>query len=96
MVVIRIPKDSTLREILDKAEASGETILLDTGTARYVVTRETLRVIEGSDIWANYDPARAIAAIEAAAGSWSDVDVESVKAMLYQARDEGTRPDSLS
>lgn len=39
-----------------------------------------------------YDQEKAIAGIVAAAGSWSDVDAEELKAYIRRGRDEGTRP----
>ena len=44
------------------------------------------------DIEAGYDAQRAIAGMRAAAGSWSDIDAEEIKAYLYRAREERTRP----
>jgi hypothetical protein len=39
-----------------------------------------------------YDPEKAIAGMRAAAGSWSDVDADEMKAYIRRGRDEGTRP----
>jgi hypothetical protein len=39
-----------------------------------------------------YDPEKVRANIRAAAGSWRDIDAEALKADLYQAREEGSRP----
>jgi hypothetical protein len=38
------------------------------------------------------DPERVIAGMRAAAGSWSGSDAEELKARMYRARDDGTRP----
>ena len=39
-----------------------------------------------------YDSEKAIAGMRAAAGSWSDVDADELKAYIRRGRDEGTRP----
>lgn len=95
MVTIRVPEDSEIAQLLRDAPASGEPLRIEVGTARYIVTRESLHVVgDEGDIWADYDPERAMAAIESAAGSWSDVDTDALKEMIYRAREEGTRRDS--
>jgi hypothetical protein len=38
-----------------------------------------------------YDPEKLIAGIQAAAGSWSDVDADEMKDYIYRGREEGTR-----
>ncbi len=40
----------------------------------------------------DYDPVAALAGIREAGGSWHDLDAEALKADLYRAREEGTRP----
>jgi hypothetical protein len=52
----------------------------------YRVTTETQR-----DIWAGYDPERALAGVRAAAGSWSDIDADELKSYLREARESGSR-----
>jgi len=47
---------------------------------------------ESDDIWKGYDPERVRAAIEAYGGSWKDLDAETLKASIYRAREEGSRP----
>ena len=42
--------------------------------------------------WARYDPKAALAGMRSAAGSWADLDAEGLKANIYRAREEGTRP----
>jgi hypothetical protein len=51
-----------------------------------------LRVVQGDDIWAGYDPEKVRAALEKFIGSWSDVDTEEMKETLRRARDEGSKP----
>jgi hypothetical protein len=45
-----------------------------------------------SDLFKDYDPQAVLAAIEQTAGSWSDVDVDSLIADLCAAREAGSRP----
>lgn len=47
---------------------------------------------QGEDIWAGYDPAKVREALDKYAGIWSDLDVDEMKANLYRAREQGTRP----
>ncbi len=51
-----------------------------------------LQLADEQDIWAGYDPENVRASMHAAAGSWHDVDTEALKADLYRAREEGSRP----
>jgi hypothetical protein len=48
--------------------------------------------LDRDDIWASYDPKTALDGIDAAAGSWSDIDAEAFKTFIYRAREEGSRP----
>lgn len=43
-----------------------------------------------------YDPVEAQKALEAAVGSWSDVDAEALIANIYRWREEGTRHTEYS
>lgn len=45
-----------------------------------------------SELWADFDQARFIEGIDAAAGSWQDIDAERMKAEIRRWRDEGSRP----
>jgi hypothetical protein len=51
---------------------------------------------EDEDVWAGYDPERALAGMRAAAGSWTNLDAEAMKEFVYRAREEGTRPPKQS
>jgi hypothetical protein len=42
--------------------------------------------------WKAYSPETAVSGMRAAAGSWADLDTEAIKANIYRAREEGTRP----
>lgn len=81
---ILVEPGSELARLLD--EAADGPLLLERDGMRYRLDREE------EDIWAGYDPEAARAGIHAAAGSWSDIDTEELKAALYRAREEGSRP----
>lgn len=49
------------------------------------------RIADEHDIWAGYDPERVREAIHVAAGTWADVDTETLKDELYRAREEVSR-----
>jgi hypothetical protein len=84
---IHVEPGSEIDHLLDQA-ASGP-IDLERRGEHYRLNRVERDV---KDIWSGYDPARAIAGMRAAAGSWSDIDAEELKAYIYRAREEGTRP----
>ena len=46
------------------------------------------------DIWAGYDPEKVKETVEKTAGSWADLDAETLIAELYRGREEGSRPES--
>ncbi|HQZ91387.1 MAG TPA: hypothetical protein PLR44_15135 [Thermomicrobiales bacterium] len=84
-MTIRAAKDSVIAKVLRDAHASGAPLRIEVGTARVIVTRKSLHVVgDEDDIWADYDPERAMAGIEAAAGSWSDVDTDALRGDLRE------------
>lgn len=84
---IEVAEGSELAELLTQAEATPILLEKDGKLFRLEpITREP------EDIFANYDPQAALAGIKDAAGSWTDVDPEALKAQLYRSREEGTRP----
>ncbi len=81
---ITVEAGSELDRLLD--EAAG-------GPVRLVRNADRFRLVrEDDDIWAGYDPERARAGMRAAAGKWSDLDAEALKAYISLAREEGSRP----
>ncbi|HET7037201.1 MAG TPA: hypothetical protein VFI42_16060 [Thermomicrobiaceae bacterium] len=72
------------------AEADQAPIELERDGERYRLSR--IKTVVAEDIWAGYDPEAALAGMRAAAGSWSNVDVDALKDQIYRARDEGSRP----
>jgi hypothetical protein len=84
---IRIEPDSELARFLDEV---GETpVLLEKNGKLYRLAEEP-----ETDLWANYDPEKARAALKRVAGSWADIDVHKLIADLYRAREEGSRPST--
>jgi hypothetical protein len=81
---IEVEAGSELAEILD--EAADAPLILAKNGVRYRLQRED------EEIWANYDPERALEGMRAAAGTWKGIDAEAFKAYIYRAREEGTRP----
>ena len=55
-------------------------------------TRYQVRVEPPDDLQAGYDPDAALAAFDAAAGGWADLDADQLIARVYRAREEGSRP----
>jgi hypothetical protein len=82
--MIHIASDSELAKAL---EMMAQPIVIESGGKHYRLMRE-----EADAAWADYDPEAAAAGIRAAAGSWSKEYAEQMKAHLYRAREEGTRP----
>lgn len=93
MVTIRLSEDSEIARLLRDAAAGGEPLRLEIGDTTYTVRRDVDDFETRTGIWAGYDPKRLLEGVEAAAGSWSDMDTDAIKEMLYRAREEGTRPD---
>lgn len=83
---IKVTPGSELAHLLDAAV--GSLIVLEKDGVLYRVT-----AVAADDPFAGYDPDAAREGIRAAAGSWSDIDAEALKAHLYRAREEGTRPE---
>ena len=83
---IEVAPGSELDRLLD--EAAEAPLRLVRNGERFRLDREPAE----DDIWAGYDPERTRAGMRAAAGSWTDVDAEALKAYIYRAREEGTRP----
>jgi hypothetical protein len=82
--MIHIAPDSELAKAL---EMMAQPVVIESGGKHYRLMRE-----EADAAWADYDPEAAAAGIRAAAGSWSKEYAEQMKAHLYRAREEGTRP----
>jgi hypothetical protein len=77
---IPIDPDSEFARLLKRA--AEEPALLDIDGMRFRVESEEL------DPFANYDPERARAALERAAGSWKGVNAEALIAELRAQRDQ--------
>ncbi|TAK36631.1 MAG: hypothetical protein EPO21_01820 [Chloroflexota bacterium] len=82
---IRVAPDSELARLLEEAR-EGDLLLEKDG--------ELYRLNRGGkeDIWAGYDPEKVREALAKAAGSWADIDTESLIADIHRAREEGSRP----
>lgn len=81
---IEVEPGSEVDRLLVEAERAP--LRLVRGGVRFRLVQET------DDVWSGYDPERARAGMRAAAGAWSDVDAEELKAYIYRGREEGTRP----
>jgi hypothetical protein len=85
---IHVEPGSEVDRLLDEAAAGP--IDLERHGERYRLNRVAGNT-EGN-LWTGYNSERAITNMRAAAGSWSDIDAEELKAYLYRAREEGSRP----
>jgi hypothetical protein len=83
-LTITIDDDSELARALDAN--SHDLIVLVRGRHRFHVTPDP------DDPWANYDPERLRAALREVAGTLTPGEGERIKAEIYRAREEGTRP----
>jgi hypothetical protein len=95
--------ESELAKLIKRAKESGTPLVIDTGEDEYAVLvrqpvpRSASPLPGASDeekraLWANYDPAAALAAFHRGAGSWSDVDTDELISNLSRWREEGSRP----
>jgi hypothetical protein len=85
---IHVADSSNLDQVLD--EASERPVTVERDGVVYQVT-----VVEHvEEEWTDADRDAVIAAVEATAGSWSDVDADKMIEDLYEARRLGSRPAS--
>ena len=84
--------DPELATLLKAAARAGELVRVKADEETYVVRIEPETEAAAEDIWAGYDPERVRAALRRFGGSWSDLDADELKAALYRARAEGSRP----
>ena len=81
---IEVEPRGEIDRLLD--DVASRPVRLDRKDERFRLVRED------DDVWAGYEPERARAGMRAAAGKWTDLDAEAVKASIYRAREEGSRP----
>jgi len=85
-IPIKVVPGSELARLLDAAALTP--LLLEKDGVLYRVNR-----VDADDLWAGYDPEAVRAAIRTAAGTLTSSDAEALKAAIYRAREEGTRPE---
>jgi hypothetical protein len=83
-LTIHVDPESDLARAL--AEEETERIVLESDGIRFHVIRAD------DDIWAGYDPDAVLIGLQEAAGTLSLEEGEALKALIYRAREEGTRP----
>lgn len=83
---IPVDEATKLTAILD--EAAANPVRLERDGVVYRVVRED------ADPWAGYDPEQVRAGLRRFAGSITAEDAERLKALVYRAREEGTRPST--
>ena len=76
---------SELERLLEAADDGPVTF--DRAGIRYRVTRDA-----AGDIVAGYDPERFRTVLDEVAGSWSDLDTDTIIEQVYRWREEGSRP----
>jgi hypothetical protein len=81
---IHVPEDSELARVLEGVDEIP--LRLEKRGVLYRVSRED------EDLWTGYDPEAARAGMATAAGTLSPEDGERLKAYVYEAREEGSRP----
>lgn len=83
-LTIHVDPGSDLARALQNADATP--VVLDSNGVRYRVRRDD------DHLWADYDPERFRAGLRAVAGTLTPEEGERLKALIYQAREEGSRP----
>jgi hypothetical protein len=86
--LIRVNPDSDLARRL--REAGQQPIILETEGVRYRVVRETPPVHLTNEPWANYDPEKVRAALDASVGAFEGIDTEALKREIWAAREQDT------
>jgi hypothetical protein len=85
---IHVEPGSELARLLD--EATEAPVVLERNGDRFRVEREVARA---DDVWADYDPQRALEAIMKAAGGWEGlIDAEEFKEYIRERRRTANRP----
>ena len=85
---IEVAADVELSRLLD--EATTTPLMLVKGGVRYRLAREDWT--EDEEIWAGYEPELVGQVLAETAGTWADLDTDTMIADLYRAREEGSRP----
>jgi hypothetical protein len=80
---IHLADDSELARVLSQVDETP--VRVEMNGVVYRVTREV-------DPWVDYDPEAVRAAITASAGMLTPDEGEALKASVYRAREEGSRP----
>jgi hypothetical protein len=81
-------------ELADLLRESGETpLILSLEGRRFRVEPDEISQGEmtEAELWADFDQARFLEGIDAAAGGWRHLDTERMKAEIRRWRDEGSR-----
>ena len=85
-MTVEVEPGSELDRLLENA--AGNPLILVRNGVRFRLDRDV-----DEDVWADYDPEKALAGMRAAAGRWTGMDAEAFKEYIYRGREEGTRPD---
>ena len=80
---IRVTPETALPDLLD--DASREPIILERDGERFRLSRD-------EDIAYEPDPEGVRAMLAAMAGSWADLDIDTMIREIYEAREAGSRP----
>lgn len=81
---IHVTNGGELARLVDAAKEFP--VILEKDGVRYRLSREE------DEVWANYDPEAVLSALRATSGTLSREEGEKLKADIYRAREEGSRP----
>jgi hypothetical protein len=89
---IEVAPDSELADLL--RESSEAPLIFSLEGRRFRVEPEESSQSDMTDdeLWADFDQARFLEGIDAAAGGWRHLDTERMKVEIRRWRDEGSRP----
>ena len=79
--------EDELTRVLNEARTDKRPVILETPDARYQVIRETETVNLTDDPWANYDPQKALQAVEQSAGILKESGVDVAQLLRDIAED---------
>jgi hypothetical protein len=82
--VIHVDPDSELARVL--AADAAVPLYRESGGARFRIVRAA------DDLWADYDPEGVLEGLRTAPGTLTEEEGEELKALIYRAREEGSRP----
>jgi hypothetical protein len=86
--------DPELARLLEQAANAGRLVTVTIDDHRYQLSISAAPDQEITDLWKDYDPEKVRAAVANAAGIFTKEEAEELIRRVYEAREQGSRPNS--